>query len=117
MNNIERILHEHDITDTDIHNYILLHSDVDCSRCGKGVALANADREGHEYLCPQCGSENMPDLRKPVFKIFPEKAKLVEDRKCLSCGRMVTIFRDELSEKEYSISGMCQTCQDKIFGK
>lgn len=26
-------------------------------------------------------------------------------------------FRDELSLKEYKISGMCQQCQDKIFGK
>jgi hypothetical protein len=25
-------------------------------------------------------------------------------------------FRDKLSAKEYGISGMCQTCQDKIFG-
>ena len=25
-------------------------------------------------------------------------------------------FKDELSKREYKISGMCQTCQDKIFG-
>lgn len=24
-------------------------------------------------------------------------------------------FRDEMSRKEFSISGMCQTCQDKTF--
>lgn len=27
------------------------------------------------------------------------------------------LFRDELSAKEYYISGMCQDCQDSVFGK
>lgn len=27
------------------------------------------------------------------------------------------MFRDELSAKEYYISGMCQRCQDKVFGE
>ena len=27
------------------------------------------------------------------------------------------MFRDELSAKEYYISGMCQHCQDKVFGE
>jgi hypothetical protein len=25
-------------------------------------------------------------------------------------------FRDQLSAKEYTISGMCQACQDQVFG-
>ena len=25
-------------------------------------------------------------------------------------------FRDELSQREYEISGMCQTCQNGVFG-
>jgi len=25
------------------------------------------------------------------------------------------VFRDELSKREYTISGFCQDCQDKIF--
>jgi hypothetical protein len=25
-------------------------------------------------------------------------------------------FRDELSRKEFEISGLCQLCQDEIFG-
>lgn len=25
-------------------------------------------------------------------------------------------FRDELSKKEFGISGMCQKCQDSVFG-
>lgn len=38
---------------------------------------------------------------------------------CATCGRRgleETEFRDELSKKEYGISGMCQKCQDEVFG-
>jgi len=31
------------------------------------------------------------------------------------CGKPATEFRDELSKKEYTISGLCQECQDKVF--
>lgn len=40
--------------------------------------------------------------------------------KCLTapmgCGGPATEFDDQLSRKEYGISGFCQACQDKIFG-
>lgn len=35
---------------------------------------------------------------------------------CVSCGKPATTFRDERSKKEYEISGLCQTCQNSIFG-
>jgi len=35
---------------------------------------------------------------------------------CVMCGEDASTFRDTLSKKEYSISGACQSCQDKIFG-
>lgn len=34
----------------------------------------------------------------------------------LGCGKPATGFRDALSEREYGISGMCQECQDEIWG-
>jgi hypothetical protein len=34
---------------------------------------------------------------------------------CVSCGKAATEFRDQLSRKEYGISGLCQACQDEIF--
>ena len=41
-----------------------------------------------------------------------------EEGKCPFCGNKVNEdeFRDELSLKEYNISGMCQSCQDTFFG-
>ena len=35
---------------------------------------------------------------------------------CMTCDGDAINFRDELSLKEYTISGMCQACQDKVFG-
>ena len=35
---------------------------------------------------------------------------------CVKCGEPAVDFRDEISKKEFGISGLCQTCQDGIFG-
>lgn len=35
---------------------------------------------------------------------------------CVACGKPATTFRDALSKREYGISGLCQSCQDSIFG-
>ena len=35
---------------------------------------------------------------------------------CTTCRKPVTGFRDALSERENRISGMCQACQDSVFG-
>jgi len=37
--------------------------------------------------------------------------------RCSWCGGVVEGFRDRLSCKEFRISGLCQPCQDKMFGK
>ena len=34
---------------------------------------------------------------------------------CPTCGGPIDKFRDELSQREYRISGMCQVCQDEVF--
>ena len=35
---------------------------------------------------------------------------------CVICGGNASTFEDDLSRKEYAISGMCQECQNKTFG-
>ena len=34
----------------------------------------------------------------------------------IGCGGEAKEFRDELSRREYRISGLCQKCQDAFFG-
>jgi hypothetical protein len=41
----------------------------------------------------------------------------IENDECVLCQLPAENFRDTISEKEYSISGMCQSCQDDVFGK
>jgi len=38
---------------------------------------------------------------------------------CPFCGKKIDTaeFRDDISLKEYKISGLCQKCQDEFFGK
>jgi len=56
-----------------------------------------------------------PDLSKPIFAMMPELADRVINGECTFCAKALTPFADELSKKEYSVSGMCQLCQDDIF--
>lgn len=34
----------------------------------------------------------------------------------IGCGGKAVEFRDEISRREYRISGFCQNCQDNMFG-
>lgn len=43
-------------------------------------------------------------------------SKCKRDWICVSCGKEVEGFKDDLSMREYEISGFCQKCQDKVFG-
>jgi len=46
----------------------------------------------------------------------------IENKRCAAkpygCGKPVNglDFKDDLSAKEYLISGLCQECQDSVFG-
>ena len=52
-----------------------------------------------------------------AVKLFGRsKVLAVAGNQCVKCGEGAVDFRDEVSRKEYGISGFCQTCQDGIFG-
>ena len=36
--------------------------------------------------------------------------------KCPTCSGDIGEFRNAVSRKEFTISGMCQACQDSVFG-
>ena len=72
-------------------------------------------------LTSQLNNKKMPlppDLSKPAFAIFPEAADRIMQSLCVTCSNEIhdTDFRDTVSKKEYGISGLCQTCQDSVFG-
>lgn len=60
---------------------------------------------------------HQPVIHRPVDKLFPSAKKLKEQGKCPSCAKVIKTdeFKDQLSVKEYVISGLCQDCQDLVF--
>jgi len=43
------------------------------------------------------------------------QAECIEGQVCVICHEPAKRFKDNISYKEYEISGMCQGCQDKTF--
>jgi len=54
---------------------------------------------------------------KIIEKLFPGAIERMKKGQCPICGEKIKPeeFKDELSLKEFRISGMCQACQDKTF--
>jgi len=46
-----------------------------------------------------------------------DRVETIEKGQCMTCDESADHFRNEISEKEYEISGMCQKCQDSVFGE
>lgn len=40
----------------------------------------------------------------------------LNEGRCPTCRGTIGTFRDALSKREHQISGMCQKCQDSVFG-
>lgn len=60
-----------------------------------------------------------PEIEKLIDGFNPSGRKRVDSIKqdiCSWCGKPAVEFHDNLSRKEYCISGFCQKCQDKTFG-
>ena len=43
------------------------------------------------------------------------RLKCIEDKICVCCSKPAIKFRNKLSEKEFTISALCQECQDGTF--
>ena len=43
------------------------------------------------------------------------KESIAQDT-CVSCKEDASTFNDDLSREEFTISGLCQICQDSVFG-
>ena len=59
-------------------------------------------------------------MNKEIVKqVFPEAVENYQNGICPFCKQKINPddFRDELSRKEYDISGLCITCQNKVFEK
>ena len=44
------------------------------------------------------------------------RSEKIKSSVCVSCDATDVVFKNEISRKEYTLSGMCQKCQDEFFG-
>ncbi len=68
-------------------------------------------------LSPTDKASQMEQLLKKTFGFSREECIL--NQVCVpapqGCGQPATKFKDEISVREYRISGLCQQCQDELF--
>lgn len=60
-----------------------------------------------------------PDIDSMFAIMFgASRTESVEANRCISCNNPAPeeSFRDAISLKEFTISSLCQTCQDGVFG-
>lgn len=69
------------------------------------------------FVCRPTMTDGKKELIKKIGMV--EQINNVNEELCATCGKDMKkeTFRNRLSIKEYSISGMCQSCQDEVFGK
>ena len=62
-----------------------------------------------------------PTKKNPEIRSFQSTlmggdiTKAIHQDVCISCHGPATEFKDDISRKEFRISGMCQACQDSVF--
>jgi hypothetical protein len=60
------------------------------------------------------------DVNKDIMKAagFEDEVREIKIGNCPLCHKKIISgsFRDALSAKEFQISGLCQRCQDEMFG-
>ena len=66
------------------------------------------------FKIPDDFKDNIGD--RPADVISQRKEKMKE-RKCVMCDKDIKGFRDQQSLREWEISGICQDCQDGVFGE
>lgn len=63
-----------------------------------------------------------PLERSSGIKVFlnnvlgKDLAAIIKNDRCVFCNCMAKEFRDDRSEREFTVSGLCQQCQDKYLG-
>ena len=56
------------------------------------------------------------DLLETISQVLgTPRSVAFRDNLCVICSGDASAFKNELCEKEYSLSGMCQVCQNKFF--
>ena len=62
-------------------------------------------------------TQKSPEINQLLSSLMgKDREQTIREGNCMTCDATNVTFRDKLSIKEYTISEMCQTCQDSVFG-
>lgn len=67
---------------------------------------------------PSDKSEGLEQAMKGMFG-FDRRDNIRKNECCpepIGCGGPAVNFKDDISRTEYTLSGLCQKCQDSVFG-
>ena len=60
--------------------------------------------------------EKTPEMENMLTSLFGvDRHGSITNNVCVICGKPAKEFRDTISEHEFTISGLCQSCQDQTF--
>lgn len=60
-------------------------------------------------------SNKSEEVKLALESMFPGTLEAINSGKCPMCRKPIKEFKDELSIREFKISGLCQECQDLCF--
>lgn len=87
----------------------------------EAIALAESVRHQSTSLYLETMKDVILDVANATVRpclmdaVYPMRRLVIVVGLCVDCGGQALKFDDELSKKEYSISGLCQKCQDEVF--
>ncbi len=62
-------------------------------------------------------TKKAPEIESFINSTFGVNRRVsIKSDTCVSCNHEAKEFKDALSRKEFTISGLCQKCQDSVFG-
>jgi len=107
----EELRYNIDLSDVEIET-----EDSNEHRIQRALDLAESE---HECVLVEGSREQSEGMRQIMDALFPKEEERRRQGLCPFCAKQIDPgkeFRDELSRKEFAISGLCQKCQDKTFG-
>jgi hypothetical protein len=73
--------------------------------------------ERYAMTTPNEPSSKKPQIDLMLSRLTGKSREIqIASGLCMTCDGEAKEFKDDLSRNEYAISGMCQHCQDAIFG-
>jgi len=60
-------------------------------------------------------SKKSEEMKGTIENLFPGTRDAIATLHCPICRDKIGHFKDQLSRREYEVSGLCQSCQSSIF--